>query len=969
MQRVFSGLFLLCMLTCTALLLSANAQVPPLDFHFTASVGGLEPGSDNRILTIDSAGHAAFTIYNLKSNPIVQAESSFTINSAGLQKLWKALQDNTFGSLDSLYADTSFVDGAFAIIRVKASGVVRQVVLRNAAQPNAQAILDSLNAVTPPSLQLHYAPPELFNFVPQDPCAPGGGLMKTGGNGDVIEGFFNQSKSRIGLPEPASITAVEPVHPGSVVAYSLPFAELVKRGKVKLSSKGQFYGDAVSISVDNTTPQRGSSLDINLYLEFWGPQATPENVANIINDIMSKWSGKTTSDGTPVTMNINPIVRPDAVAPPGTPGYHQIKLVSRGTDGAQRSYVHGMNDDFSVNEGVGTGQWLVDGIPGTYAHEVGHLLGLEDQYDDYVKQPDGSWYSKSADTKLSDNETLANLIMSREPPQSRSELLKFLETSPLYSVTKKDHTNDLMADKSGSVRKDDIDLLAAQAGLLVKIRPGDVLVNRNSSNQNLVVTHGDDMFVRSGQRRTLNGLYGACIDFHSDPPGTGDLFDLAPPLTSWNGSVAATRLAALATLVDSTGLYCGDQYNAQAAIWRITDNVAFGDLADGLLLQAGIQMGDQALEFPRLTGSTPADSVARLVVPDELFIASIQPRFAEGKIGSKTSFKGSVAKPSVDGYSTSFSWTATAPDNSPVTLTEISDSASIIPDRTGIYEVGLRVAVTDSSQGLRTIDPVRKSYVVVPDEFTETFEHANLSDRLPWRTYGNAPWSVSTNSAQTGALSAQSGALVGNQADTIFSALEILVSLPHDTVITFAVRTATAFVLDRFEWRVDGNPVSTIFGYNDWTIIRHPLEAGTHTLTWTAVQFTAIPSKIWVDNIFFPAHAVVSSAGENADVPVEFRLFQNYPNPFNPTTTIRYALPNSSHVSLTVFNTLGQQVAELVNGEVGAGYHDVSFDASGLSSGVYFYRIQVRSLNAITGGHSGGGAAEIVETRKLLLLR
>jgi hypothetical protein len=90
------------------------------------------------------------------------------------------------------------------------------------------------------------------------------------------------------------------------------------------------------------------------------------------------------------------------------------------------------------------------------------------------------------------------------------------------------------------------------------------------------------------------------------------------------------------------------------------------------------------------------------------------------------------------------------------------------------------------------------------------------------------------------------------------------------------------------------------------------------------------------------------------ELPREYQLEQNYPNPMNPSTTINYTLPNRSHVTLTVFNTLGQSVSTLVNGEMEAGYHKVRFDASGLSSGVYFYRLR---------------AGEFVETRTLLLIQ
>jgi len=84
----------------------------------------------------------------------------------------------------------------------------------------------------------------------------------------------------------------------------------------------------------------------------------------------------------------------------------------------------------------------------------------------------------------------------------------------------------------------------------------------------------------------------------------------------------------------------------------------------------------------------------------------------------------------------------------------------------------------------------------------------------------------------------------------------------------------------------------------------------------------------------------VTGVEEEVGIPNEFMLMQNYPNPFNPTTTIKFALPKESHVKLSVYNILGQEVATLVNGIMQAGYHRVNFDATGLNTGMYIYKIQ-----------------------------
>jgi len=81
--------------------------------------------------------------------------------------------------------------------------------------------------------------------------------------------------------------------------------------------------------------------------------------------------------------------------------------------------------------------------------------------------------------------------------------------------------------------------------------------------------------------------------------------------------------------------------------------------------------------------------------------------------------------------------------------------------------------------------------------------------------------------------------------------------------------------------------------------------------------------------------------------PTTFALYQNYPNPFNPSTIIRFSMPVNGNVALNVFNPLGEKVATLLNGQLEAGYHEVSFDAQNLPSGLYFYEIKAGDFSSI----------------------
>ncbi len=87
---------------------------------------------------------------------------------------------------------------------------------------------------------------------------------------------------------------------------------------------------------------------------------------------------------------------------------------------------------------------------------------------------------------------------------------------------------------------------------------------------------------------------------------------------------------------------------------------------------------------------------------------------------------------------------------------------------------------------------------------------------------------------------------------------------------------------------------------------------------------------------------------------LSYKLTQNYPNPFNPTTVINFSIPEASKVSITVFNALGQEVAQLANREFSLGNHSVDFNASNLTSGIYFYRLN---------------SANFSKTMKMMLLK
>ncbi|MBN8547195.1 MAG: T9SS type A sorting domain-containing protein [Ignavibacteria bacterium] len=123
---------------------------------------------------------------------------------------------------------------------------------------------------------------------------------------------------------------------------------------------------------------------------------------------------------------------------------------------------------------------------------------------------------------------------------------------------------------------------------------------------------------------------------------------------------------------------------------------------------------------------------------------------------------------------------------------------------------------------------------------------------------------------------------------------------------------------------------------------------GTATVTVKAVNMNQ-PAEFYTVEL---TGRTIPVSVEDAAIVTGFRLDQNFPNPFNPSTSISFKLAKSSDVSLTVYNSLGIKVKEVLNGYMVEGEHRVNIDASDLSSGVYFYQLN---------------AGDLVTTRKMIL--
>ena len=134
------------------------------------------------------------------------------------------------------------------------------------------------------------------------------------------------------------------------------------------------------------------------------------------------------------------------------------------------------------------------------------------------------------------------------------------------------------------------------------------------------------------------------------------------------------------------------------------------------------------------------------------------------------------------------------------------------------------------------------------------------------------------------------------------------------------------------------------------------LNSGTPTFTYVlrvagAYHFVCVPHS---PDMAGDINAISSSINQLTEIVRGYELSQNFPNPFNPATNIKFSIPNSSKVTLKIYNNNGQEVESLVNEKLNAGSYQVDWNAVNFNSGVYYYKIQAEGF---------------IETRKMLLIK
>lgn len=219
---------------------------------------------------------------------------------------------------------------------------------------------------------------------------------------------------------------------------------------------------------------------------------------------------------------------------------------------------------------------------------------------------------------------------------------------------------------------------------------------------------------------------------------------------------------------------------------------------------------------------------------------------------------------------------------------------------------------------------------------TESFETGDFTNN-DWQMTGSS-WIIDDNEVYSGNYSSRSGSITDNQTST----MKLQYEFGDNGNISFYRKISSEPNYDFLYFYIDGIERSKWSGSIGWYKFDYDVEPGIHDLSWSYKKDAGISGYsdcAWIDNILISGiYSGIENLSENT--PNTTKLYKNYPNPFNPTTDIKFFLEKGSNVKLSVYNSRGQIVNELINQYLNKGMHLMKYNAGNLNSGVYYYLLE-----------------------------
>jgi hypothetical protein len=546
---------LLATIALTALLPAARAAAAP---HLVVWAGGLEPGSLAHGVELRADGRGARLLADAHGH--VRVHGAFRPRGARLAAIRSAGERLLAHGPNVTSAQA--LGGSYVTVVLEDGGRRRIVTDTNADSAAVRALLQRLNAALPRGARV--------------PGAAAPGL-------DAPVSVHAHAASLGTAPTAAKCPEGQRAYD---VVKQVSLADAAQAGLVdKLKSKrGVAGGDAVEVGAD--WGDMKAPVDITIHAEFQnrldGPLANvdmAEHVQQLLQDAMPDMS----IDGQPVRFHYDFVNR--ALGADPRPCYHEIAI--RDDRDANGNPERSVNYEVSPPDmGQMHGSWQFTGLAGAVTHELMHLVGFRDDYTDYFHFTDGS-----------EREDIPLPARDLEGDDLQAALPAGVDASDGVVIQKPDpgsEHGDLLAETGPELRPGDLANLTDGADLNIHADPGVVLVNKNGQDQNFVVGAPFDLRVPKDGSAEADGIVAYCIDLlNHETPGPGaDTFDVLPKA----GQLGGEAMDALQRVVDVVAARepgaLEETPGANAAIWRVTDNLSIepdGDPAAlAILAAAGV---------------------------------------------------------------------------------------------------------------------------------------------------------------------------------------------------------------------------------------------------------------------------------------------------------------------------------------------------------------------------------------------